>query len=45
MLLLEAFQYNPEDERALSNRAFAHFLLGERVKCGGLCEEDVRQKS
>ena len=29
MLLLEAFQYNPEAEIALSNRAVAHFLLGE----------------
>ena len=28
MLLLEAFQYNPKDEIALSNRASAHFLLG-----------------
>ena len=29
MLLLEAFQYNSEDEIALSNCASAHFLLGE----------------
>ena len=29
MLLLEAFQYNPEEEKAISNRALAHFLLGE----------------
>ena len=29
MLVLEAFQYNPEDERALSNRALAHASLGE----------------
>ena len=29
MLLIEAFQYNPEDEKALSNRAVAHFLLQE----------------
>lgn len=29
-LLIEAFQYNPEDERALSNRAFAHFLLSDK---------------
>ena len=28
-LLLESFQYNREDERALSNRALAHLLLGE----------------
>ena len=29
MLILKAFQYNPEDEIALSNRALAHFLLKE----------------
>ena len=29
MLVLEAFQYNPEDEGALSNRASAHASLGE----------------
>ncbi len=28
-LILKAFQYNPEDETALSNRALAHFLLRE----------------
>ena len=28
-LLLQAYQYNREDERALSNRALAHLLLGE----------------
>ena len=28
-LLLKSFQYNPEDEKALSNRALAHLLLGE----------------
>ncbi len=28
-LLLESFQYNREDERALSNRALTHLLLGE----------------
>ena len=27
--LIEAFQYNCEDEQALANRASAHFLLGE----------------
>ena len=31
-LLIEAFQYNSEDEKALANRAFAHFLLGEHEK-------------
>ena len=29
MLVLEAFQYNPEDEAAISNRALAHASLGE----------------
>ena len=29
MLVLKAFQYNPEDEGALSNRASAHASLGE----------------
>ena len=29
MLVLKAFQYNREDERALSNRALAHASLGE----------------
>ena len=28
-LLVQAFQYNREDEKALSNRALAHLLLGE----------------
>ena len=28
-LFIEAFQYNSEDEKALSNRALAHLLLGE----------------
>ena len=28
-LLLEAFQYNSEDEKAFSNRALAHYLFGE----------------
>ena len=34
-LLIEAFQYNPEDERALSNRAFAHFLLSDTRNAEG----------
>ena len=29
MLVIEAFQYNPADERALANRALAHASLGE----------------
>ena len=29
MLVLEAFQYNPEEEKALANRALAHASLGE----------------
>ena len=31
-LLLEAFRYKSEDDRALSNRALAHFLVGETEK-------------
>ena len=31
-LLLQAFQYDSEDEKALSNRALAHLLLGEVEK-------------
>lgn len=26
---LEAFQYNPEDDKAICNRAFGHYLLGQ----------------
>lgn len=29
MLVIETFQYNPEDEKALANRALAHASLGE----------------
>ena len=29
MLVLEAFQYNPEDEKAVSNSASAYYLLGK----------------
>ena len=29
MLVIEAFQYNPKDEKALANRALAHASLGE----------------
>ena len=32
MLLLKAFQYNPEDEISISNRASAHFFLKEIEK-------------
>lgn len=28
-LLIQAFQYNPEDEKALCNRALGHLLLGQ----------------
>ena len=45
MLLLEAFQYNPEEEKAISNRALAHFLLGEVEEGSALCEKDVGTES
>ena len=32
MLVIEAFQYNPEDEKALANCAIAHASLGEKKK-------------
>ena len=38
-LLLKAFQYNPEDEKALSNRAFAHLLLKETVDAANYAEQ------
>ena len=43
MLLIEAFQYNPEDERALSNRAFAHFLLGEAEEAADYTKKAIEK--
>ena len=43
MLMLEAFQYNPEDEKALSNRAVAHFLLGETNEAANYVEKTLEK--
>ena len=43
ILLLEAFQYNREDEIALSNRALAHFLLGETEKAEAYAKKTLEQ--
>ena len=45
MLLLKAFQYNSKDETALSNRALAHFLLGELEKAADFAEKTLEQNS
>ncbi|MYK18704.1 tetratricopeptide repeat protein, partial [Candidatus Poribacteria bacterium] len=38
-LLLEAFQYNPEEEKALSNCALAHLLLEETGKAADYAKQ------
>ena len=38
-LLLEAFQYKPEEEKALANRALAHLLLGEIEKAADYAKQ------
>ena len=46
MLLIEALQYNPEDEAALSNCALAYLLLGETEESErSMYEQDIRKKS
>ena len=40
-LMLKAFQYNPEDEAALCNRALAHFLLGETEKAAAYAKKTL----
>ncbi|RKU09109.1 hypothetical protein C6502_13840 [Candidatus Poribacteria bacterium] len=42
-LLLEAFQYNREDEIALSNRAAAHFLLGDTDEAEAYVQKTLEQ--
>lgn len=44
MLVLEAFQHNPEDEKALSNRALAHAFLGE-TKEAEKCAKKALEKN
>ena len=43
ILLLEAFQYNPEEEKAVSNRALAHFLLGEVEEAARYAKKTLEQ--
>lgn len=43
MLVLEAFQYNPEDEIALSNRALAHVILGEEKNAEKYVEKTLEK--
>lgn len=42
-LVLKAFQYNPEDEAALGNRALAHFLLGETEQAAAYAEKTLEK--
>ena len=42
-LLLEAFQYNPEDEKALSNRALAHLLLQETEDAADYAKQTLKK--
>ena len=42
-LLLEAFQYKPEEEKALVNRALAHLLLGEIEKAADYAEQTLQK--
>ena len=44
-LLLQAHQYNREDERALSNRALAHLLLGEVEKAEEYANQTLEKNS
>ena len=43
MLVLKAFQYNPEDESALSNRALAHASLGEAKEAAKYAEKALEK--
>ena len=43
ILLLEAFQYNSEDENALVNRSLAHFLLGEHKKAADYAKKTLEK--
>ncbi len=42
-LIIEAFQYNSEDEKALSNRAIAHHLLGETEKAADYAKQALKK--
>ena len=43
ILLLEAFQYNPEEETALSNRAAAYFLLEDTDEAKAYAQKTLEQ--
>ena len=43
-LVIQAFQYKPKDERALSNRALAHLLLGEVEKAKEYANQTLEKK-
>lgn len=45
MLILKAFQYNTEDEIALSNRAVAHFLLQEAEMAEKYAKKTLKKNS
>ena len=42
-LLIEAFQHNPEDEKALSNLAFAHFLQGDMERAANYAKQTLEK--
>ena len=42
-LIIEAFQYKPEEEKALANRALAHLLLGEIEKAIDYAEQTLQK--
>ena len=44
-LLIKAFQYNPEDELALSNLAVAYFILGETEKAEAYAKQTLDKNS
>lgn len=43
-LLIEAFQYNPDDEKAMTNRALAH-LLRKEFEDAQKCANDILEKN
>src|SRR6185295_2507346 len=42
-LFIEAFQYSPEEEKAIENRALAHLLLGEFSEAQKYCSELIKK--
>lgn len=39
LLFIEAFQYNPEDEKALCNKALGHLFIGQREEAAKIVEQ------